>query len=88
MTLDLTKLTPAPWQTAGLNVIGKGRKTRRGEEPCTIAACCNGPFAPERETAVANRDFIILARAAFSGDPEALAWWEANRVRRGEAKEE
>jgi hypothetical protein len=28
----------------------------------------------------ADGDFIVLARAAFAGDPEALAWWEANRV--------
>lgn len=25
--------------------------------------------------------FICLARNAFDGDPEALAWWETNRKR-------
>ncbi len=28
-----------------------------------------------------NAEFIVLARNAFAGDPEALAWWEANRVK-------
>lgn len=26
-------------------------------------------------------EFAALARNAFDGDPEALAWWEANRKR-------
>ncbi len=24
-------------------------------------------------------EFAVLARQAFAGDPESLAWWEANR---------
>lgn len=30
----------------------------------------------------ADLEFIWLARQAFDGDPEAFAWWEANRRRR------
>ena len=30
--------------------------------------------------------FYETARQAFAGDPEALAWWEANRVKPEDAK--
>jgi hypothetical protein len=44
--------------------------------PMTVAFFGNGPAG---ET---NALFFALARNAFDGDPEALAWWEANRRKR------
>ena len=32
--------------------------------------------------------FCALARNAFDGDPEALAWWEANRKKRDQSSKE
>jgi hypothetical protein len=71
--MDLEKLTPAPW------TCEEGERlafvTRSGR--------CIGSFGWwEGEDGNADAAFIALARNAFDGDPEALAWWEANRRRR------
>jgi len=33
------------------------------------------------ESAEVSAQFAAMARNAFAGDPEALEWWEANRVK-------
>ena len=69
--MDVGKLTPAPWgnSTSGDYVFGPTGY------PLLLAEDSND----EGEAACA---FAALARNAFDGDPEALAWWEANRKRR------
>jgi hypothetical protein len=77
--MDLSKLTPAPWKVDCVL-----------EESCPSHWCVpiigpNGGMAGHvygNESRMSNAHFIALARNAFDGDPEALAWWEANRNRR------
>ena len=77
MSLDLSKLTPAPWK----GKPGTFDVHEIGEDGCTVCKCWSSSFSPPPENARANREFIALARNAFAGDPSALAWWEANRVK-------
>lgn len=65
--MDLSKLTPEPWVADYIRIFGKDRHH---------VATCRG------KNEHADAEFIALARNAFAGDPEALAWWEANRKRR------
>ena len=39
------------------------------------------PILLSEEDNLTDLQFAALARNAFAGDPEALAWWEANRVK-------
>jgi hypothetical protein len=66
MSLDLSKLTPAPWTYYPGGVYGPE------PDEVDVACCAQGNT---------DAEFIALARNAFDGDPEALAWWEANRRR-------
>ncbi len=78
--MDLSKLSPAPWK--------RGDKTTQVDagdvhaDGVRVAQCWTSSFAPPVDEAAANAEFIAIARNAFDGDPEALAWWEANRRRR------
>lgn len=76
--MDIRELSPAPW-TAWQNIP-------TGSNDWSGKACVGGlPFlSVDRSPCFRETDaaFIALARNAFDGDPEALAWWEANRRRR------
>lgn len=84
MTLDLKKLTPAPWEAnqdgydGAWQVVSSDRWTfiGVGHHPQS------GRATDKDEHEAADAAFIAMARNAFDGDPEALAWWEANRRRR------
>ena len=85
--IDLTKLTPAPWRVTtpeqeGLSQHGSadGVRIYGSVDSQWVADVGVGLNDPER---VANAVFIAMACNAFAGDPESLAWWEANRVRIG-----
>ncbi len=74
MGIDLSKLSPAPWFV----------------NPRTGDLCHGDPNDDRDNYPIDDPDadeFVALARNAFAGDPEALAWWEANRVKAREAKE-
>ena len=92
--LDLSKLTPAPWKRVMLTVCPEVMIDRQSEEVGVTeesyedsgtftdlrkyicrCECTKGKYEIEE----ANCEFIALARNAFDGDPEALAWWEENR---------
>lgn len=66
----LSDLTPEPWEARGEGI------------------CCGLYKEPEHylifnpDGTWADTQFCALARNAFAGDPEALAWWEANRKHR------
>lgn len=62
--MDIEKLTPAPWFES------HGKLCRNGDLGGV------SPVTLDKN----HREFIALARNAFAGDPEALAWWEANRA--------
>lgn len=78
MSIDISKLTPAPWG------VGKQGVSVYGPDHCAVVDTCNRPIADDDDVSGEECDleFIALARNAFAGDPEALAWWEANRVNR------
>ena len=89
MSVDLSKLTPAPWRTSG----SKSYVLPSHGEPYKIAQLGGSPSSPgliarDDESLAHDAEFIALARNAFDGDPEALAWWEMNRKRREESKQE
>ncbi len=67
MSIDLSKLTPAPWEANGYMLYKPGGRSTDREE--------------------ADTEFIALARNAFAGNQEALAWWEENRVKKDSLKE-
>jgi hypothetical protein len=84
---NLDLLTAAPWQKCGAH---------DGACPCLLlwsrtadVAILSGitektPHFEEgvsEEAAQTNLAFAAIARNAFDGDPEALAWWEAHRVK-------
>ena len=71
--LDLSKLSPAPWVNCGTELFFW--RQRQGTRHQQISK-------------EADAEFIALARNAFDGDPEALAWWEANRKRRDQSSKE
>ena len=75
--MSLSKLTDAPWEVDDTWLVhGRGepwpdgKKRTLRETPGFIK--CHEP---------ADAVFCAMARNAFAGDPEALEWWEANRVR-------
>ena len=85
--MDLSKLTPAPFEVVSID----GAHIQAAFEGC--AGLCvqqvdeHGGhvaflFEDNRDTA----EFFVMARNAFDGDQAALAWWEANRVRRSDEK--
>lgn len=69
--MDLSKLTPAPWEV------------RKDDDSGTLfIPRPNGfPMLLEEQDDPVPLEFAALARNAFDGDPDALAWWEANRKR-------
>lgn len=73
MPIDLTKLTAAPWEVhdGGPN---HSICAVTGENTC-------GPLFERWDGSgdTTDAEFTCLARNAFAGDLEALAWWEANR---------
>ncbi len=73
-TPDLTQLSPAPWEAKDWRVCSFPIKG--------IAVVCDtaNNQASRNDENKANAAFIAMARNAFAGDPEALAWWEANRT--------
>lgn len=72
MTIELSKLTPAPWEASvSYQQIVSADGTTVIEASDGFGVVC-----------AADKMFIALARNAFDGDPEALAWWEANRRKR------
>jgi len=95
--IAVERITDAPWQRTMLTihpaVRGKeGFSERVGVADATFnendvapgflkmiceCSCTRGKY----ETEQANADFIVVARNAFAGDPEALAWWEKNRAK-------
>lgn len=87
--IDLTNLTPAPWKVWKVchdpddQVDNDSLAIRAGDgamvaEAWPMVGDSVDGFDPAQQ---ANADFIALARNAFAGDPEALAWWEENRTR-------
>lgn len=87
MSIDLTKLTPAPWWSERrfsneCEIVPRIKCARDKNRECGwIADLIGAPYLGYEST-LANAEFIALARNAFDGDPEALAWWEENRVKR------
>ena len=77
MSVDLNKLTAAPW------AIGCGGwRVGAWKNNCKVICDTGTSKASRNEENAANAAFIALARNAFDGDPEALAWWEENRRKR------
>lgn len=68
MGIDLDMLDAPPWTIQGDVLVGPTGFPMLLAEDDT-----SHPMAALR--------FAALARNAFDGDPEALAWWEANRKR-------
>lgn len=81
--MDLSKISPAPWvavenpQCDSAMVCYVSQETVEDESVC----CAGLDVYHDMEKVKVNAQFIALARNAFAGDPEALAWWEANRVK-------
>lgn len=69
MSIDPSRLTPLPQRI--VNEAGPFVATADGF-PVMLSE-----FDNEEDL-----KFWLLARNAFDGDPEALAWWEANRQKR------
>ena len=83
--IDVTKLTPAPWimearQPGDKRILIEQRHDSWHRFMCEVD--CDDC---DTETAIANAQFIELSRNAFAGNPEALAWWEANRTKEKQA---
>ena len=89
--IDLKNLSPAPWSVRP-NEGDPWGILRAGDGKPVMDACLESripaeyetmPYGPERHAGppeiAANAAFVALARNAFEGDPEALAWWEQNR---------
>lgn len=78
--MNLNRLTAAPWTAS------KGHSEHKNENWCVLSPFNYPDHAITGWGSVtqsqADAEFIALARNAFDGDPEALAWWEANRVKR------
>ena len=74
MSIDLSRLTPAPlyWSE------DQDAYVYKGEKPYGYVVC--------RMHSMTDAEFFVLARNAFAGDPEALAWWEANQLRTEQEK--
>jgi len=71
---DLSKLAPAPWAVKADHEHG-GLFVASLEGFPILLPESDGPDG------LAALELAALARNAFAGDPEALAWWEANRVK-------
>ncbi len=71
--MDLTKLTPAPW------------KLRQDNGSFYLEISPENWLMAEYDRpdggGIDALEFAALARNAFAGDPKAMAWWEANRVK-------
>ena len=68
--MNIDKLSPAPW-TEGEHGIVDGN----GESVYCQTGRARDDFGDD------DLEFVLLARNAFDGDQEALAWWEENRKR-------
>ncbi len=77
--MDVSKLTPAPWHTGGTTFRPSGPKKNVWTAP--EPGMQSGQMVAENATPT-DAEFIAMARNAFDGDIEALAWWNANRVKR------
>ena len=84
--IDISKLSPAPWRDV-VNPFGVPPDGTEGvfvidSSGCWIVTIGHHPvWTAMNAHRRANAAFIALARNAFNGDKEALAWWEANRVK-------
>lgn len=81
--IDLTKLTPAPFEVVPID--GKSIEAAfTGTQALVVQTVDHEDgkhvafFFSDSPTDAA---FFAMTRNAFAGDPEALAWWEANRNR-------
>lgn len=77
--MDLEKLTPAPWEVDGYN---SDEDTWELGHPCVDKNGRDDFLVRGSDMKKADAEFCAMARNAFDGDPEALAWWEKNRRRR------
>ncbi len=78
--IDLSRLTPAPWEIKAIPGIPNAIYIpKSGGFPMLLP---EDDDSPEDVTAL---QFAALARNAFAGNPEAMAWWEQNRTRRENA---
>jgi hypothetical protein len=73
--MDLTRLTPAPCEADDTHLV-----SGRGVWPDGRARTLRETAGFAKFNQAADAEFAALAWNAFAGDPEALAWWEANRV--------
>lgn len=93
--MDLSKLSPAPWECENHSecsersvhafVTDANGKTLFDTLNSDVAVIHTehdeyGAHYSDEQGRV-DLGFAALARNAFAGDPEALAWWEANRVK-------
>ncbi len=78
--MDLTELAPAPWSVLYDAASGSWWIGHPNGGPMLLCEDDKDPAC------VAAMYFAALVRNAFAGNPEALAWWEANRVKQHEAK--
>ena len=76
MSIDLDKLTPAPWTPC-----------RHMQSASSNAFSLLAPDGKSFCNSKTDMEFAALARRAFDGDPEALAWWEANRKKPDDANQ-
>ena len=76
--IDMNKLSPAPLTEGDFLLVGD---VYHGK-PYSWAQT---PHRDHPAKAQEDARFFALARNAFAGDPESLAWWEANRERRTES---
>lgn len=72
--MNVAGMTPAPWVVDDTWLVHGRDVWPNGTARVTVELAGFGKF-DRREDA----EFAALARAAFDGDEEALAWWEANR---------
>lgn len=77
--MNLEKLTPAPWHYKVSDCAYP--HSVFGPSSCDGSSTSVAHSVWTHDRAPTDMAFIALARNAFAGDPEALAWWEANRVR-------
>ncbi len=95
ISIDVKRLTPGPWEMDrhDQRAVDTVYTAVHGHDGKQLFDTCNsermeiednsdedGPHYNDR-IGEANLAFAALARNAFLGDPEALAWWEANRAK-------
>ena len=87
MSIDLSKLSPAPWwaDNRGRSIdefhhVVIDRDGKILFDTLNSDAAKKGVSRWDEQGRI-DLEFVALARNAFAGDPEAKAWWEANRVK-------